>query len=81
MPRISADNVDVLSMNTKTIPFFLNVDRCQNATVAASNSSVKMSSVSSHSGGGCLYSCQGGDVSTMAITVPISAVDSFGASE
>ena len=80
-PRTSAERADMLSTKIRANPLFVNVDNCQKAIVAASNSSVKISSDSRHSGGLCRDSCHGGELFPIATIVPIPECDSFEASE
>ena len=71
----------MLSTKIRAKPFFVSVDSCQKAIVAASNSNVKISSDSSHSGGLCRDSCHGGELFLMATMVPMPECNSFEASE
>ena len=80
-PLTSAARADMLSTKMSASPLFVNVDNCQKAIVAASNSNVKISSCSSQSGGVCRDSCHGGELFFVAMIVPIPEYSSFEASE
>ena len=81
VPRTRAERADMLSTKMRANPLFVSVDNCQKAIVAASNSNVKMSSGSSHSGGLCRDSCHGGELFLMATMVPMPGCNYFEASE
>ena len=81
VPRIKAERADMLSTKMRANPLFVSVDNCQKAMVAASNSKVKMSSCSTHSGGLRRDSCHGGELFLMATMVPMPECNSFEASE
>ena len=80
-PLTSAARADMLSTNTSASPLFVSVESCQKAMVAASNSSVKISSFLSQSGGVILDSCHGGELFLVAMIVPSPEYSSFEASE
>ena len=80
-PRTSAARADMLSTKTSASPLFVNVESCQKAIVAASNSNLKISSFLSQSGGVILDSCHGGELFLVAMIVPIPEYSSFEASE